>query len=353
MTPILTEVPETLAVLVSSLRRLATAIHAADPLGADWALRLTVSHKLYACYDTLRCADRPFERQRFSRQLEAVERTLRSAGGAERPPEEPQPAASPEAVVADLYSRCWSHYGDREFLATAELFQERFQLNGISVEFLRGAACLDAGCGSGRYTVAMARLGARQVTGLDLGERVVREAEERSRRLDMGDEVRFCQGSVLALPAAWTGVFDFVCSNGVLHHTTNPLLGLQEIARVLKPGGRAYVFVYGAGGLFWELVDVIRALVTPVPLAKAEEWLVRAGLPPGKLFNFLDHWYTPIQERITRQECESRLHRCGFTELRFMPRAKVYDASERRVRFPEERDLIGEGDLRYLVEKPA
>ena len=33
------------------------------------------------------------------------------------------------------------------------------------------------------------------------------------------ERTEFVRGSVTDLPAAWTNRFDFVCSNGVVHHT--------------------------------------------------------------------------------------------------------------------------------------
>jgi len=351
----LTHPQETLEQFVHTLHGIVEHINDLDPASANWPLRLTLGASLYGCFDALRSQERPFDRQAFAHRLAVIEETLdqcprlisqEQLTGTGR-------CATTEECVAKLYSRCWANYDDRTFLETVNLFEERFRLNQVELGFLKGAVCLDAGCGSGRYTLAMAQLSAKQSIGIDISERAVREARERSERLGFGDSVTFYQGSVLAMPQEWTARFDFVCSNGVVHHTTNPRGGLQELFRVLKPGGRAYVFVYGAGGLFWELVDVIRALVAFIPLEFADLWLRSLGVSAGKVFNYLDHWYTPIQERLTQQEFESRLVECGFVELRYMPRAKIYDASERRFRFPEERDLVGEGDLRYLASKPG
>lgn len=341
----------TLAGFVSRFGKILTQVREADPGGADPSLRLTVSFALYACFDTLRTQERPFDRLAFAERVDAVEQMLREypRGARSVSPERGRPGT--EEFVAELYSRCWAKYDDASFLDTVDLFQERFHLNEIDISFLKGAGALDAGCGSGRYTLAMARLGAKTSLGIDISVRAIHEARERIARLGFSDSVRFVQGSVVDMPWEWTGAFDFVCSNGVVHHTIDPPRGLHEIFRVLKPGGTAFVFVYGGGGLFWELVDVVRALVAPVSLQFADGWLQTLGVPPGKIFNYLDHWYTPVQERLTKHEFEARLTGVGFERLRYMPRAKIYDASERLYRFRQDGDLVGEGDLRYLVEK--
>jgi len=338
---------------VTRLRRLRQQLQRRDPAGTDAALRLTAAFSLYSEFDALRCEEAPLDRDAFAARLAIVEQLIAATPPAGRDDRRrPSADRDPEAVVAELYSQCWAHYDDAAFLRTVDLFADRFRLNGVSMDFLRGAECLDAGCGSGRYTIAMARLGAAHAVGIDISVRAIREARQRWQRLSLPGEVQFVEGSVIAMPREWSDRFDFVCSNGVVHHTKDPAGGLHEIFRVLKPGGRAYVFVYGAEGLFWELVDVIRALVAPVPMTWADTWLRSQGISPGKIFNAMDHWYTPIQERLTRRAFEARLRRAGFEALEYLPRAMVYDASERRHRFPEERDLVGEGDLRYLVRKP-
>ena len=346
--------PLTLAHFVSRLKRIVARVTQVDPGGIDHALRLTVSFSLYTKSDALRCQERPFDRPAFAERLNELDALLGSWRGV-RGAQASTPVAearSPEEVVAELYSQCWTNYDDRAFLESVDLFEERFRVNRIDPAFLKGTDCLDAGCGSGRYTIAMARLGAAHATGIDISARAIREATQRCERLGCADAVTFRRGSVIDMPSDWTERFDFVCSNGVVHHTLNPTKGLREIFRVLRPGGRAYVFVYGAGGLFWAMVDAMRALMAPVPLGFANAWLQSLGVGPGKIFNFLDHACVPMQERLTKREFESRLAACGFEALQYMPRAKIYDASERYHRFPEERDLVGEGDLRYMALKP-
>lgn len=337
-----------------TLRALAARITAVDPDGVDFALRLAVAHTLFLYHDHLRCQERPFDRAAFADRLahvaDAVQRAEPVAPRAGHVPVVRRPY---EEYVADVYSRCWTKYHDAAFMDTVDFFEERLRMNGVGLDMIRGGEALDAGCGSGRYTIALRKAGARGAVGVDISDRAIAEARERAKRLGYTDAIEFVRGSVIDLPAAWSGRFDFVCSNGVVHHTPDPVKGLAEIFRVLKPGGTAFLMVYGAGGLFWGLVDLIREILKPVPLDFADAWLEMTGTSIGKIFFCLDHWYTPYQERLTQAEFERRLTAAGFTDLRYIPRARIYDSSERLSRYPDEADLIGSPDLRYLARKPG
>lgn len=62
------------------------------------------------------------------------------------------------------------------------------------------------------------------------------------------------QGSALALPFA-ENYFDYVYTIGCLHHTGNLSLAVQEVHRVLKPGGKAIVMLYNQRS-FRQIVQV-------------------------------------------------------------------------------------------------
>jgi ubiquinone/menaquinone biosynthesis C-methylase UbiE len=76
------------------------------------------------------------------------------------------------------------------------------------------------------------------------------------------------QGTLEDLPFE-TESFDVVWCNGVLQHAAAPDRCLSEITRVLKVGGRAWIYVYGAGGVYWYAVRHFRNWfrdVSPVAL---------------------------------------------------------------------------------------
>lgn len=100
-----------------------------------------------------------------------------------------------------------------------------------------GSRLLDAGCGPG----ASARLAAGEfrlvVSGIDVSERVIRRAQERS-RAERGP-MRFRTGDLTRLPYR-SASFDAVLAECVLS-TAPKRAALLEMRRVLRPGGRLLV----------------------------------------------------------------------------------------------------------------
>jgi SAM-dependent methyltransferase len=92
---------------------------------------------------------------------------------------------------------------------------------------------LDAGCGSGRNMVDLARHGV--VTGIELSDTSVALARER----DCGEVI---EGSVLEMPFA-ADSFDLAASLDVIEHLEDDLAALRELRRVVAPGGALLVTV--------------------------------------------------------------------------------------------------------------
>jgi arsenite methyltransferase len=104
-----------------------------------------------------------------------------------------------------------------------------------------GERVIDVGCGAGIDSLIAARMvgASGAVIGVDMTPAMVARATESAARIGCNN-VRFEQGLAESLPApdAWA---DVVISNGVLNLFPDKLRALQEIARVLKPGGRLQI----------------------------------------------------------------------------------------------------------------
>lgn len=103
------------------------------------------------------------------------------------------------------------------------------------------AKVLDLGCGIGFWLVEFWQRGYRNLTGADLSDASLEIARKRCELY--GVDAAFHQANAEALDFA-DASFDHVNCQGVIHHTPNTKAALDEIARVLKPGGTASVSVY-------------------------------------------------------------------------------------------------------------
>jgi len=117
---------------------------------------------------------------------------------------------------------------------------------------------LDAGCGTGSLTLALAaRADLAAIEALDFEENFV--AALRKRTTD--PRIRAQRGDVCALPYG-DKEFDGIYSLLVLHFVSDPHRAVREMRRVLRPGATAAATVWANGGLpSWRLFwDAIRPL---------------------------------------------------------------------------------------------
>jgi ubiquinone/menaquinone biosynthesis C-methylase UbiE len=100
-----------------------------------------------------------------------------------------------------------------------------------------GARCLDVACGTGNYTVALARAGL-QMVGIDVSRQMLTSAHAKP------STVRWVNGDAASLPFADRAFQVAVCTMA-LHHFRQPGWAVREIARVLDSGddgGRLVIF---------------------------------------------------------------------------------------------------------------
>ena len=110
---------------------------------------------------------------------------------------------------------------------------------------------LDAGCGTGVGTEYLVHLNPEAtVTGIDLSAGALAVAQERCQKSG-ATRAEFHHLSLFDVDQL-PGEFDLINCVGVLHHTPDPVTGIQALANKLVPGGLLHVFVYGELGR-WEI----------------------------------------------------------------------------------------------------
>ncbi len=140
-----------------------------------------------------------------------------------------------EGKLADMYDQAagrWSRSIQRMGYLHAydRLFRGLYN-DGTLAELPATASVLDAGIGTGELSAALVR---RQpgtlLAGIDISESMIATVRERLK----GD---FRCGTLAALPYPDES-FDLVMSAHALEHMSAPDTGIQELMRVLKPGGQ-------------------------------------------------------------------------------------------------------------------
>ncbi|RDV82863.1 class I SAM-dependent methyltransferase [Ammonifex thiophilus] len=100
-----------------------------------------------------------------------------------------------------------------------------------------GEKVLDAGCGTGIVSRALAADGA-EVTGIDISPAMLAVAREKS----AGTDITYLEGDITSLPFP-DASYDAVVCFTTLEFVAEPERALEEMWRVLKPGGRLIVGV--------------------------------------------------------------------------------------------------------------
>ena len=181
-----------------------------------------------------------------------------------------------------------------------------------------GARVIECGCGTGQLTNFLS-VANRTVIGADLCLNSLKLATAFKDQNAL-DRAHFLQMNLFR-PCFKPASFDLVISNGVLHHTADPFLGLQSISRLVKPGGYLLVGLYHKYGRLatdlrrWvfnttndRFMFLDRHAVDPrVSAAKRRSW-------------FMDQYKNPHESKHTVGEVLGWLDRIGFQFVHAIPK---------------------------------
>ena len=122
---------------------------------------------------------------------------------------------------------------------TAEVMKEYSDLaRRIEKELPQGKSVLEVAPGPGYFCIELAKLGSYAITGLDISNTFVKMATKKA--AEAGVQVDFKQGSASSLPFPRDS-FDFLLCRAAFKNFAKPVGALEEMRRVLKPGGRGLI----------------------------------------------------------------------------------------------------------------
>jgi ubiquinone/menaquinone biosynthesis C-methylase UbiE len=200
---------------------------------------------------------------------------------------------------------------------------------------------LDAGCGTGIFSIIFARNGAAQVTGIDISPGSLETARNLARRFNLKN-TDFRQEDMLRLPFA-NACFDVVWAWGTVHHTTDPRGAITELLRVLKPGGSILLAIYKKTRVTfiheiirktlirtprWSwttLSKVMAVFLAPVVFLFKKREKSRKGEKLEELI--LDWYFVPLRHHYRPEEIERFLKGQGLKVEKFLAASGRFDSS--------------------------
>lgn len=137
----------------------------------------------------------------------------------------------------------------RKFLDRVDEDRLRYAEESLRSSFgghrLEGRSFIDAGCGSGVFSLAAHRLGTRELMSVDIDPNSVECAEFLRERAGSPESWSVRQGSLLDTEfVAGLGTADMVYSWGVLHHTGRMWQALENTMALVAPGGLFCLALY-------------------------------------------------------------------------------------------------------------
>ncbi|HDZ77090.1 MAG TPA: class I SAM-dependent methyltransferase [Candidatus Omnitrophica bacterium] len=221
----------------------------------------------------------------------------------------------------------------------------------VGESIVRGRQGIDvgSGCGYDTYIMAKNNPGVRLVS-MDSSEGIYTTKEITSTL----NNVAAVRSSVLDM-ALKDNIFDFAYSFGVLHHTPDPEGGLKEIARVIKKGAPAYLYLYDdhrdnpTKYFILKIIRILRLITTRIPRRilyvisfLASPFVVIFFSYPARFFsrfkatssfsekipfNFgkglfsltgdlYDRFGAPIEYRFSKEDIMDMLRRNGFVNIK-------------------------------------
>ncbi len=237
--------------------------------------------------------------------------------------------------VGSFYDVVWTEYIP-EYEAS-----EKHWLLFYSPEEVKGKTVLDAGCGTGVFSIIFARNGAAKVTGIDISPGSLGTARGLKEKFGLAN-AEFQQQDMLHLSFR-DASFDIVWAWGTVHHTTDPLGAITELIRVLKPGGSLFLAIYKQTSVTW-IHEIIRKTMIRTPrwswnvLAKAGAFMLtpvvflfkrrqksRKGEKLSELI--LDWYFVPIRHYYTPEEIRVFLERKKFRIEKYLAHSGRFNSS--------------------------
>jgi 2-polyprenyl-3-methyl-5-hydroxy-6-metoxy-1,4-benzoquinol methylase len=138
---------------------------------------------------------------------------------------------------------------------------ERYELTFEHCGDIQGASVLDVGCGTGRYAMEFARLGAARVVGVDFAEPMIDFSRKTAEALGVAENCEFRCGDFLSMEFGER--FDIVIAMGFFDYIAEPLPVLKKIASLTR---RVFLASFPRKSPVWSWQRALRYKLKKCPI---------------------------------------------------------------------------------------
>lgn len=217
------------------------------------------------------------------------------------------------------------------------LLKTRFKKNKINLNIIKNKNVIDIGCGEGRYSKALYKIGAKSVTCVENG----------SRPKNLDRKFKFISNSIFKIQSEKK--YDFVFCNGRLSHIKNWKKALKQISKLKKKDGWLWLNLFGKGPN-WKFVDKLRAKLNYKDAKNFENALLVRDWEPNKIFFLIDLFFSSQRIYFTKKKIKLALIKLGFKKIIFLKRGVSQDLNEKIFKKPALKKIYGEGEIRLIAK---
>lgn len=201
---------------------------------------------------------------------------------------------------------------------------------------------LDAGCGPGVHSIRVAKSGVH-VCAVDISEAMLRHASQRTKEAGLMDQVEFSRKDLTDLDFP-DEHFDYAFSWGVIIHIPDAEKALDELSRIIKPGGKLALYLTNKTALDHKIEAIIRFFLRR-PLLGMERLSLGDGI-----------WYEMNQEKlwVWRFEAKAVINYLAKKGFRLKKR-RIGEFSEfqRRLKGLPRKAMLRFNNFAYMLKLPS
>lgn len=234
------------------------------------------------------------------------------------------PLASAQTI--DAFGFQWDKLKDGEAMLSDDWFRENVsriiseEETLIDKDWFVGKEILDCGCGGGRWSYGLAKLGAN-ITAVDINASALKATEEALKDITSVKKTFIhtpLEQLSEKLPA--DKKYDLIWSWGVLHHCSSFTKSFHEIIKHVKVGGFIYLYLYGRETVNYNAdINLFKNRVYYNTLGswkEKEDFLLKKAKGDHKKIHQLHDMYSPLlNRRLEYDYVKKILEDAGFTDI--------------------------------------